>query len=344
MTLTFLLWSSSLLGDNLKKTFYFDADSTSFTKDSKIKIFEGNVVAIAPGTLISADKITHDSDMGLIHASGHTILISGDQVFVGEDLEFEMESQNITIKNAVLVAKEINYTRKIVDDLLGVTFKEIEFEAARNKKLSELETVRRQFLNDYSSLSPEEKSEKYRIEAYIKILSEIDSISNQPNPWMVNRPPSQRKVFLRRRELWDKAKQEQNLSGGEAVGYFRLSGATITRRQGNDYSSQSVSWSPCRCEEGESPAWSIQSGNVEAQMQGYLDFYNPIIKIGDIPILYAPFLRLPLKNTPQSGFLVPSLASQTSTGFVAGMPAYLRFSEQSDMTFSPELLEKGGCR
>ncbi len=342
--MTFILWSSSLFGDNLKKTFYFDADSTSFTKDSKIKIFEGNVVAIAPGTLISADKITHNSETGHIYASGHTILISGDQVFVGEDLEFEMESQNITIKKAVLVAKEINYTRKIVDDLLGLTFNEIEFEAARAKKLGDLELERRRFMDDYSRLDAEEKLQTFRIEAYIKILSQIDSISAQPNPWIINRPPSQRKVFLRRRELWDKAKQEQNLAGGEAVGYFRLSGATITRRQGNDYSSQAVSWSPCRCEEGESPAWSIQSGNVEAQMQGYLDFYNPVIKIGDVPILYAPFLRLPLKNTPQSGFLVPSFASQSSTGFVIGLPAYMRFSEQSDMTFSPEILEKRGFR
>jgi hypothetical protein len=344
MTLTFVLWSSSLLGDNLKKTFYFDADSTSFTKDSKIKIFEGNVVAIAPGTLISADKITHNSEIGLINASGHTILISGDQVFIGEDLEFEMESQNITIKNAILVAKEVNYTRKIVDDLLGLTFKEIEFEAARARKLAELETDRRKYLEEYSRLDPEEKNQTFRMEAYIKLLSQIDSVSTQPNPWIINRPPSERKVFLRRRELWDKAKQEQTLAGGQAVGYFRLSGATIARRQGNDYSSQEVSWSPCRCEEGESPAWSIQSGNVEAQMQGYLDFYNPVIKVGDLPILYAPFLRLPLKNTPQSGFLVPSIGTQSSTGFVVGLPAYMRFSEQSDITFSPELLEKRGFR
>ncbi len=344
LVLTIATWSFTLIADELKGTFYFDADTSFATKDSNTKIFEGNVVAIAPGTLVSADKITHNRELGILNATGHTILISNDQVFIGEDLEFRIDTQDITIKKATLVAKEVTYTQKIINDLLGFSVKEIEFEAARKIRLESLESERREFLDDYSRLTPEEKSESSRLQSYVKILTQIDSVSMQPNPWVINRPPNDRKLYLRRRELWTKARQDQTLSGSEAVGYFRLSGATISKRHGNDYESEAVSWTPCRCENDESPAWSIQSGTVSAQMQGYMDFYNPIIKVGGIPVLYAPFLRLPLKNSPQSGFLVPSFGGQSSTGIIVGLPAYLRFSDQSDLTVTPEILEKRGYR
>lgn len=344
LTLIFAVWSFELIAEELKGTFYFDADTTYATKDSNTKIFEGNVVAIAPGTLVSADKITHNRELGILNATGHTILISNDQVFIGDDLEFKIDTQDITINKATLVAKEVTFTQKIINDLLGFSVKEVEFEAARKERLQSLETERRQFLDDYSRLTPEEKADTYRLENYIKILTQIDSVSVQPNPWVINRPPNDRKLFLRRRDLWTKARQDQTLSGSEAVGYFRLSGATISKRHGNDYESNAVSWTPCRCEEDESPAWSIQSGTVAAQMQGYMDFYNPIIKVAGIPVLYAPFLRLPLKSSPQSGFLVPSFGGQTSTGLIVGLPAYLRFSDQSDLTVTPEILEKRGYR
>jgi lipopolysaccharide assembly outer membrane protein LptD (OstA) len=134
LTLIFAVWSSELIAEELKGTFYFDADTTYATKDSNTKIFEGNVVAIAPGTLVSADKITHNRELGILNATGHTILISNDQVFIGDDLEFKIDTQDITIKKATLVAKEVTYTQKIINDLLGFSIKEVEFEAARKER------------------------------------------------------------------------------------------------------------------------------------------------------------------------------------------------------------------
>lgn len=339
-----ILWSTTLKASSFGKSLYFDADSSSIANESGLQKFDGNVVAIAPGTLISADAITLDKSTGKILAEGHTVLITGDEVFIGNDLKFDLNTQDIFITQALLVAKEQNTTRKIVDNLLGFTAREIEFEAVRRKRLDQLEKKRRSFLEKVAEQSSEYRNAESNVLSYQEILKELDSTVAQPNPWIINLPPSERKVYTRRREFWNQARQEKTLISGDSLGYFRLSGASIAKKQGNDYSAQSVMWSPCRCEEGEAPAWSIQSGEVQAQLQGYLDFYNPVIKIGNIPVLYAPFLRLPLKNTPQSGFLVPSVTSQTGTGFVVGLPAYLRFSDQNDVLLSPEILEKRGFR
>ena len=344
LILILTLWSSSLKANSFGRSLYFDADSSSIANESGLQKFSGNVVAIAPGTLISADTISLDKGRGLITADGHTVLITGDEVFIGDNLEFDLNSQDITIKQALLVAKEQAVTRKIVDELLGFTNREIEFEAVRRKRLDDLEKRRRSLLESLTQLPIAERNSSLAIASYKELLKDIDSTIAQPNPWIANLPPTSRKVFSRRREFWNQAKQEKTLVSGDTLGYFRLSGATISKRQGNDYSANAVSWSPCRCEQGEVPAWSVQSGEVKAQLQGYLDFYNPVIKIGDVPILYAPFLRLPLKNIPQSGFLVPSISSQTATGFVLGLPVYLRLSDQSELTIKPEIMDKRGFR
>ena len=49
-------------------------------------------------------------------------------------------------------------------------------------------------------------------------------------------------------------------------------------------------------DDDESPAWGFHAERIDAQSGGYIDFTDAVLKIKDIPILYLPRLKIPLKS------------------------------------------------
>ena len=68
----------------------FDARGTSFTRDGKKQVFEGDVIAIGAGALITADKILVDREQNVIEAEGHIVIVSRNQIFQGEALTYQL--------------------------------------------------------------------------------------------------------------------------------------------------------------------------------------------------------------------------------------------------------------
>jgi hypothetical protein len=67
--------------------------------------------------------------------------------------------------------------------------------------------------------------------------------------------------------------------------------------------------------------------------------------IKGLPILYFPFMKLPLKAKRQSGFLMPSFqSSEQKNGFVYTQPVFLDFSPSADATVTTDLFETRGTR
>lgn len=98
----------------------------------------------------------------------------------------------------------------------------------------------------------------------------------------------------------------------------------------------------CKVEEGETPPWSLKSKKTDIQENGYAVLKHATFRIKDFPILYTPYLIVPVKNTRQTGFLFPEFSSSSNNGFGFNLPFFINISESMDLTLFPEFYAKRG--
>ncbi|MCL2017633.1 MAG: LPS assembly protein LptD [Alphaproteobacteria bacterium] len=87
-------------------------------------------------------------------------------------------------------------------------------------------------------------------------------------------------------------------------------------------------------------AWEISASrlrhDVEAQ---YIEFYNPIFWIYDIPIFWFPYLNYPDPTVRhKSGFLIPDMNTTNDMGSQLNLPFYIAFSDTHDATITASYL------
>lgn len=125
-------------------------------------------------------------------------------------------------------------------------------------------------------------------------------------------------------------------SGGAGVG----SKAEITSRSTMTVHDMTYSGCPCPA-----PAWYIESKKLD------LDFdanegvaRNAVLYFKDFPILASPYLTFPLKKERKSGFLIPTFASTSQTGFDFTLPYYINIAPDYDATVQTRSMSKRGVQ
>ncbi|MFT5697637.1 MAG: LPS-assembly protein [Desulforhopalus sp.] len=98
----------------------------------------------------------------------------------------------------------------------------------------------------------------------------------------------------------------------------------------------------CKIEEGETPPWSFSSANTDIRPGGYAVLKHAMFRIKDVPVLYSPYLIVPIKNTRQTGFLFPEFSYSSNSGFGVNLPFFLNISESADATFFPAYFSNRG--
>ncbi|BHH82170.1 LPS-assembly protein LptD [Desulforhopalus sp. 52FAK] len=98
----------------------------------------------------------------------------------------------------------------------------------------------------------------------------------------------------------------------------------------------------CKVEDGKTPPWSFASSQTDIRQGGYAVLKHAKFKIKNVPVLYSPYLIVPIKNTRQTGFLFPEFSSSSNSGFGVNLPFFLNISESADATFFPEYFANRG--
>ena len=325
---------------------YLDADNSLFSSDGKQQIFVGHVVAIGPNALVTADKIILDKRTNKIEASGHAVLMNQGQIFTGELISYDLFNEDLFIEDATMVSKEKNKSEAVIAEILGFSPLEIEYESFRKSRIQNIDQKKQKIIASAQRLKPNEEISDDMIEKLALMLEQEKLTKNQINPALSRQSKNARDVYLRRRAFWEEGKKsafntETNFKTGR---YIKIKSAALSRVQGNDFRAEDVMFTPCKCDEDEEPAWGINASKVKAQMGGYLDFYDSYIKVGGIPVLYSPFLKLPIKGERQSGFLAPNFYSSSETGLVFSSPVFFALKESSDLTVTPEYISDRGTR
>ncbi|MCJ1886705.1 LPS-assembly protein LptD [Pseudomonas sp. LA21] len=97
-----------------------------------------------------------------------------------------------------------------------------------------------------------------------------------------------------------------------------------------------------RCEPS-SNAWVLKGNNIKLNpATGFGTATNATLRVKDIPVFYTPYIYFPIDNRRQSGFLPPSFATTTDTGFTLTTPYYFNLAPNYDATLYPKYMVKRG--
>ena len=328
-----------------KSNMSFDANSVGFNKDLNRSVFDGNVVALGGGSLITADHVDVDNEKKVMDARGHVVVLAPGQVFLGDTMTYHWLTGDFRISDATMISNDPEESSKVANKLLGFTAKEMEFETERQKRLTLLKGRREEVRDHYRRVARfGDEPDPDIVDSYVLLLEQENLAASQENPALARMGKERRASFDRRRAYWNQGKL---LEGAVAapLAYFKIVGNELTRTNDNDFTAYDATWTPCRCDADESPAWGFHADQIDAQSEGYANLSHPVLEIKGVPILYLPFLKLPLKHRRQSGFLMPTLQTgNQANGTVYSQPVFLDLDKNLDATIETDVFERRGTK
>jgi len=96
------------------------------------------------------------------------------------------------------------------------------------------------------------------------------------------------------------------------------------------------------CDTG-SEAWLLKASSVELDHEEAIGTArNVVLRLGNVPVFYTPYMTFPLNDERKSGFLVPSLGASNNTGVDIMTPYYWNISPDKDATITPRYMSDRG--
>ncbi|SFP06506.1 LPS-assembly protein LptD [Hydrogenimonas thermophila] len=88
----------------------------------------------------------------------------------------------------------------------------------------------------------------------------------------------------------------------------------------------------------ECPDWTMHFSTLEYdEEKEWLNVWNPLIYMGDVPVLYFPYIGFSTNTKRRSGLLYPSLGISSRDGFIYRQPIYIATSPEWDLEFDPQI-------
>ena len=111
---------------------------------------------------------------------------------------------------------------------------------------------------------------------------------------------------------------------------LRLTGEVISKVGENKYEAEKASITSCDCEGA--PAWSFSASSSKVEVGGYYEGWNAFFKIKGVPVIYSPYVAIPVKTERQSGLLMPELGYSKLKGYKMDNSFFWAISENTDAT------------
>lgn len=113
------------------------------------------------------------------------------------------------------------------------------------------------------------------------------------------------------------------------------------RREGEGWAIEALELVPCDCDL-EHPSWSIGSTRATVYPEAErVSVTNPVVKVKGVPVLWLPWLSLPLTDR-QTGLLFPRPGySPQLYGFALDEPVFITLGRSADLTVTPGFFTGG---
>ena len=135
--------------------------------------------------------------------------------------------------------------------------------------------------------------------------------------------------------LYDGRYWLQNGRGRGTAGYLQHDRpADITLLTDVDYSTCPLS----------AEAWRVSASKIKLNHKSDRgSATNAVLRVGNIPVFYFPYVNFPISDKRKSGFLAPSFGTTNESGFDARTPYYWNLAPNYDATITPRILSDRGA-
>jgi len=97
-----------------------------------------------------------------------------------------------------------------------------------------------------------------------------------------------------------------------------------------------------RCEPGHG-GWWISASRLHVEEDAVFgSARNAVMRVGPVPVFYTPYIRFPVSDARQSGWLFPNIEFSDEDGLDFSMPYYLNLAPNYDATLTPRYVEERG--
>lgn len=97
-----------------------------------------------------------------------------------------------------------------------------------------------------------------------------------------------------------------------------------------------------RCEPG-AEAWALESRRIRIDQdtkQGTA--VGAVLRLGGVPVFFVPYIRFPVTDERQSGFLMPEVGFSEENGIDVAVPYYFNLAPNYDLTVTPRVMTERG--
>ena len=164
----------------------------------------------------------------------------------------------------------------------------------------------------------------------IELLNEVRFV--EPDKLMIAR-----KVVLNPRDKTGKIEDvlyrfNLNRANYNATSWGRAS--FVERFANKDYLLGKATYSTCP---PHNESWHIEADEIKLDSTKSVGTAkNATLRVGDLPVLYAPYLTFPTSNERKSGFLMPFFGYSNVSGFNVATPYYWNIAPNYDATITPQ--------
>ena len=115
---------------------------------------------------------------------------------------------------------------------------------------------------------------------------------------------------------------------------FRVRAERLQKTGAEDYRMERGTFTTC---DGDNPSWRFEARKVVVTLDEFATARDAVFYVGDMPLLYTPYLIFPANTERQSGLLLPKLGHSTKKGFYLEQPYYWAINPSQDATFTLDI-------
>ena len=125
---------------------------------------------------------------------------------------------------------------------------------------------------------------------------------------------------------------------------FRLRAREMVRTGQNTFTVHDAVFTTCRCEPGERLPWEIETGRADVEVGRYGTLKNSTFDVLGVPVLWIPWMAIPIKSERETGLLLPNFTFGGRGGAGFGIPFFWAALPQLNVTLTPRYFVNRGYK
>lgn len=125
---------------------------------------------------------------------------------------------------------------------------------------------------------------------------------------------------------------------------FRLRAEEMVRTGKDTFTVHDGVFTTCRCEPGKRLPWEIETGRSDVELGGYGRMKNSTFNVLGVPVLWIPWMVIPIKSERETGLLLPNFTFGGRGGPGFGIPFFWAALPQLNVTLTPRYFVNRGYK